>query len=188
MKTSKKMQEVIAQLARRHGLDLTQPGAGLRLDMQGFDRLMIEGVGENLVSVAHYFEQKGKLIADPKIVFFTGASGWVPIEITQALGGHRICAVLSSNGQEVALVNSLDQMSLALFAEDWAHNIEIQGWLEDAEKWDPCDPSKVQAPDLETLLAWEAQGGCEAVDSCWVEPDGTCPHGCPSWLLVLGLI
>jgi hypothetical protein len=29
---------------------------------------------------------------------------------------------------------------------------------------------------------------CEATDGCWVEPDGYCEHGCPSWLLKLGLI
>ncbi len=27
-----------------------------------------------------------------------------------------------------------------------------------------------------------------ATDGCSVEPDGTCPHGHPSWALVLGLI
>jgi hypothetical protein len=46
-------------------------------------------------------------------------------------------------------------------------------------------------PDLETLIRWEAEdGGCEAacVHACWVEPDGYCPHGNPSWLLKLGLI
>ena len=53
---------------------------------------------------------------------------------------------------------------------------------------DPCDPSQAEEPDIETLMAWEFNGICEAVDGCTVEPDGTCPHGCPSWLLVLGLI
>jgi hypothetical protein len=45
-------------------------------------------------------------------------------------------------------------------------------------------------PDLETLKEWEAEGGCEAAcpHSCWVEPDGRCTHGHPSWLLKLGLI
>jgi len=43
-------------------------------------------------------------------------------------------------------------------------------------------------PDLETLMAWEEEGFCEATDGCVVEPDGTCPHGCRSWLLELGLI
>jgi hypothetical protein len=34
----------------------------------------------------------------------------------------------------------------------------------------------------------EEDGGCEATDGCFVEPDGTCEHGQPSWLLALGLI
>jgi len=45
-----------------------------------------------------------------------------------------------------------------------------------------------EKPDLETLEGWEEEGGAEAVDGCWVEPDGVCEHGAPSWLLVLGLI
>jgi len=28
----------------------------------------------------------------------------------------------------------------------------------------------------------------EAIDGCRVEPDGTCPHGAPSWLIQLGLM
>jgi hypothetical protein len=45
-------------------------------------------------------------------------------------------------------------------------------------------------PGIETLIEWEAEGGCEAAcpEGCWVEPDGVCPHGKPSWLIVMGLI
>ena len=47
----------------------------------------------------------------------------------------------------------------------------------------------VEMPDLETLEEWMFEdGGCEASDGCWVEPDGICMHGHPSWLLRLGLI
>ena len=48
----------------------------------------------------------------------------------------------------------------------------------------------VEPPSVETLMEWDAEGGCEAAcpHGCWVEPDGTCPHGNPSWLLKLGLI
>lgn len=46
-----------------------------------------------------------------------------------------------------------------------------------------------EEPDLEDLQEWENEGGgCEATDGCWVEPDGVCPHGHPSWLLKLGYI
>jgi hypothetical protein len=34
----------------------------------------------------------------------------------------------------------------------------------------------------------EEEGGCEATDGCFVEPDGYCEHHQPSWLLALGLI
>jgi hypothetical protein len=58
------------------------------------------------------------------------------------------------------------------------------------EKPNPCEVDLSNPPDLATLMEWEAQGGCEAAcpQQCWVEPDGRCEHGCPSWLLVLGLI
>ena len=49
---------------------------------------------------------------------------------------------------------------------------------------------RLEPPDVETLIQWEAEGGCEAAcpHGCWVEPDGVCSHGNPSWLLRLGLI
>ena len=44
------------------------------------------------------------------------------------------------------------------------------------------------APDIHVLGDWEMEGGSEATDGCWVEPDGICEHGHPSWLLIMGLI
>ena len=59
----------------------------------------------------------------------------------------------------------------------------------------PAEPEvtgdiRLDPPDIETLIAWEDEGGCEAACpyACWVEPDGTCEHGKPSWLIVMGLI
>jgi hypothetical protein len=51
----------------------------------------------------------------------------------------------------------------------------------------------MRRPSLEELQRQiEEDGGCEAIDgcfdACFVEPDGSCEHGQPSWLLVLGLI
>jgi len=43
-------------------------------------------------------------------------------------------------------------------------------------------------PTLEQLEEWTWDGVCEATDGCLVEPDGICPHGCESWLIVLGYI
>jgi hypothetical protein len=53
--------------------------------------------------------------------------------------------------------------------------------------WKEVNP--MRRPSLEELQRQvEEDGGCEATDGCFVEPDGTCDHGQPSWLLALGLI
>jgi len=45
-----------------------------------------------------------------------------------------------------------------------------------------------ESPSIEQLQEWSDEGGCEATDGCWVEPDGECEHGCKSWLLELCMI
>jgi hypothetical protein len=47
---------------------------------------------------------------------------------------------------------------------------------------------KMEQPTAEELIQWEADGGCYATDGCWVETDGTCEHGKPSWLKAMGMI
>jgi hypothetical protein len=43
-------------------------------------------------------------------------------------------------------------------------------------------------PSDDQLEYWVIDSVVDAVDGCQVEPDGICPHGCKSWLTVLGLI
>ena len=45
-----------------------------------------------------------------------------------------------------------------------------------------------KAPTRDEVEEWLDEGRAEALDGCIVEPDGTCPHGSPSWLIELGLI
>ena len=47
---------------------------------------------------------------------------------------------------------------------------------------------KKKSPSLKTLMRWEEQGFSKASDGCKVDPDGRCPHGQESWLLILGMI
>src|ERR671932_1673512 len=98
MHVSTKMQQVIEQLAAKHTVDLKRTGAYLRLEMPGFDRLSIENIGRHRISVAHYFEQNGDLVADPEIVFYTCELGWYPVEITQVWSGWQQIANLDSAG------------------------------------------------------------------------------------------
>ena len=46
----------------------------------------------------------------------------------------------------------------------------------------------MKEPSIATLERWSFNGIAKATDGCKVEPDGTCPHGKPSWLLYLGYI
>ena len=50
------------------------------------------------------------------------------------------------------------------------------------------DTPITEQPSIDELMAWDNDGGCEALDGCWVETDGHCEHGYPSWMLHLGLI
>jgi hypothetical protein len=44
-------------------------------------------------------------------------------------------------------------------------------------------------PSTATLDHMAESGSATAIDGCrGIEPDGTCPHGLPSWLLALGYI
>lgn len=51
-------------------------------------------------------------------------------------------------------------------------------------------PSAIKAkhPSIKTLERWSNDCGCKAIDGCWVEPDGECHHGYPSWMLAFGVI
>lgn len=43
-------------------------------------------------------------------------------------------------------------------------------------------------PELDELEGWVFDSMCETLDGDMVEPDGWNVEGCPSWLLVLGLV
>ncbi len=129
MKTAGQMQQIIEQLAECHGCDLTFEEAYLRLDMNGYDRLSIERIGPNQISVAHYFEQNGDLIADPEILFFTGAAEWIPIAIGQVLTGWREVAWLKRDHSAVEWLLPQAQHQVARFAALWARNLTHQGWV-----------------------------------------------------------
>ena len=43
-------------------------------------------------------------------------------------------------------------------------------------------------PSIEEIIEMAEDGYCTATDGCVVETDGTCEHGCPSWMVVMGLI
>ena len=45
---------------------------------------------------------------------------------------------------------------------------------------------KAKVPSIKTLERWSNDCVCKTPDGCRVEPDGICPHGWNSWLIILG--
>lgn len=77
------MKQLITRIAEKYSVDLSVTGAYLRLEQEGFMPLVIETIGRNQFSVAHYYEQNGDLIADPEVIFLTGFKDWMPFQITR---------------------------------------------------------------------------------------------------------
>lgn len=136
MRSCPRMEKVIMALAEKHDVNLQQVGANFRLDMPGFDRLCVERISPACISVAHYFEMNGDLVAEPDIVFFVDFSGaWLPISISQSITGWRAYAELDAAGMAIARYKPQAQRDLAEFAELWAQNIKDQGWLESGVRY-----------------------------------------------------
>ncbi len=102
----------------------TQTDFHVRFDMPHYDRLVIER-HYALISVAHYFEQNGDLIADPEIEMHYPS--WTPTAITQILG-YRRTKFIELDGQ--TLVDTNFQRDISSFLAMWARNIKAQGWIE----------------------------------------------------------
>jgi len=82
-------QETIEHLLKSHHLleDFQNKDSfHARFVMSGYQRLVIERHG-GMISVAHYFEQNGDLIADPDVELHYPS--WTPTVITQAFFGYR---------------------------------------------------------------------------------------------------
>ena len=125
------MQVSIERILQAHGLleDFnTNTEFHARFEKGGYDPLVIERLGSERVSVAHYFVQNGDLMADPDIVF--DFETWCPIEITQAPVGVYRRKFFERNGKQYVDVSfHRDVMALV---NVWAKNLRFQAW-ENAE-------------------------------------------------------
>ena len=120
-------QKTIEHLLKSHNLfeDFQNHSSfHVRFDMKGYQRLVIERHDEQ-ISVAHYFEQNGDLVADPDVELHYPS--WVPTAITQAFFGYR-SKFIERDGQ--TLVDTRFDREVSSFLTLWARNIKMQGWAE----------------------------------------------------------
>ncbi|MEW6613969.1 MAG: hypothetical protein AB1401_00635 [Thermodesulfobacteriota bacterium] len=127
-----RMKKVVEEILTNHGLiDKFRKDEFFhaRIESPGFMRLVIERLGGGRVSVAHYYEQNGDLMADPDIVFDMMDHDWVPVEYTQHNLGIYQRVVHDKGGQE--FVDIKLQKSIASFANGlWAKNLKHQGFAD----------------------------------------------------------
>ena len=120
-------QTTIEHLLKSHNLlesFQTQETFHVRFDKPGYQRLVIERHGD-MISVAHYFEQNGDLVADPDVELHYPS--WVPTAITQAFFGYRQ-KFIERDGK--AYVDTRFHKQVSEFLTLWARNIKAQGWAE----------------------------------------------------------
>jgi len=138
MQPSPTMQQIVQRLAARHGINLSEQGAHVRLTMAGYEPLVIASIGLSRVVVAHDFAHNGDLVPDPIVtLFIADPMGWMPIGITHAFGGSKTYAVVSEDGMHLTCLNRLRQADLAEFTEMWAQNLIDQQWLERGQRAQP---------------------------------------------------
>ena len=114
--------------------------------------------------------------------------------------GEEECATwLELTPDGILAIEDVDGLRLSILLPEWlesALRTAMTVQAADAQVNQPLASTELSAwpeptvaePDLETLAEWMDEGVCETTDGCFCEPDGTCIHGHPSWLLALGLI
>lgn len=94
----------------------------IKLEMDGQMPLCIEKVGDNRISVAHYYEQNHDLMRDPEIVFEVLDNGvWMPVEYIQDPFKYE----RDDNG-------IVEALSFAV--NTWDKNLREQGYVEAARE------------------------------------------------------
>ncbi len=126
MKTTKLMPKIITEILAAHGKSLDDADLHLRLEMPSYMPLVIERVGRDRISVAHYFESNGDLVADPDIVFATNVTEgeWAAVEYQDQWGYRPVAQNTQAGWQYYPQANR----EVTAFANQWAKNLREQGW------------------------------------------------------------
>lgn len=117
--------QTIRDILRLHGYDSVDDmavGDHIEIERDG-DALMplvIEKIGTDRLSVAHYYTQMGDLMSDPEIVFHIDNGVWTPVRYTQHPHIHQY---------DESGLSDVKQ-----FAKQWSRKLKRQGFVEAARK------------------------------------------------------
>lgn len=133
--TSPRMEHVVTRLATAHGVDLSQPGAALSVEMSDrAERWLFTNLDGQRLSVTHCNVEEGNLLAlDLDMVYVIQPDGLAPVELLHADSVWKAYAqAIQAQGKPAA--DGYGNFCYADFSDFQAHLIEQQGWLEQARK------------------------------------------------------
>jgi hypothetical protein len=126
---SQKAQTVLRYL----GEQAEANGGNIRIDNTegAYMPVVVEWIGENRLSVAHYGEQNGDAMRDPDMVFWRSPLGnWYPVSYRNDYAGIDREAVLEWDDGKPVRYYSKEQAGQAAFAGLWMNNIKQQQSLD----------------------------------------------------------
>ena len=166
--TSPQMERVVTQLAVAYGVDLSQQGAQLTLDMPTRPHCwLIANLDGTRIGVTRCFVEEGDCLApDLDMVFALTPHGWEPLELlhTEEVWNAYVQAAQAAGS---AVYDEQGDISFAHFTEYWAQQLQQQGWLTQARR---VDETEVEWQD-EPSDAPRRMAGCQSTnhDQCYGE-------------------
>ncbi len=146
--------KTVLKLIENHGGLESLKSTPIRIENKPYMRLVIEHIGEGpngrpMISVAHYFEQNGDLMADPDMAFEVARvpkirkRGGVPRAVEEdtmfpvyfqqdSLGVFR--RAMWKDEKRGVLVDVREKRDQESFARMWDRNLKAQGFLKAADK------------------------------------------------------
>jgi hypothetical protein len=87
------------------------------VEVDGYEGLNIEKIGDGRLSVGHYYTQRGDLMSDPEVVFVVDNGEWRAVRYTQ----HPLAHEHDEAG-----------LNLGEFLSTWNKNLRTQGFIDAA--------------------------------------------------------
>lgn len=127
---------ILSQLASSYGFNLLdwESDIYLKLEQEGFNRLVLERHEPHVFSLSHYYLQNGDLMADPDVTFLLikPLSRLIIYPLTfqqDNLGIYREVAFLNSERNHLSKFKPAPIEDLVEFCDTWAANIYAQKWF-----------------------------------------------------------
>ncbi len=127
------IQDLVEQLARKHGMDLATPDACLRLRMDnGPECWVIQRVNEHISVACYHSLDDGT--PDPDLIFLPTAAGWVLVDLVYSWETWRAYVLWAlQHGHPICDVPRA--VLFMHFATYWVRRLQELGWLAGAQPY-----------------------------------------------------